>query len=517
MRVAGLSLVALAIGVASMGAAPAEAASWRCEASAARASVLGQALVEPVVANKDQALCRSASGLGSTGLPAPLSAGTLAASTGVTGSATDVAQQTVTATGGIVDFSLGLTPDLGIKIPVDEIVAKVEPVEVPLPLLPLVPGAPDSVTVDISEAVRSAIGDGLLNVADLVRVRSAVAFASGRCVGGSPVLDGQSRVAGVSLLGQDLGLLNGAVAKTLEVAGARSIDPSTLDVTKMVLPAGLAPEVVEVVRETALKPVLDALPNIEVPAALAQVSVVPGGTERSDGRLVQRALTISVSVLGQRLADTIVGEAVVGEDDVVCATEAQAALECTTRRLVLTDVFARGGRVVLTGAADKQYVGKRVDILFTHTNETVATAVVGADGTFRTTAALPAAELRGTNLARYQARIGSERSLKLKLMRRMAVTTVRVSGGKVRIIGRVLRPLAAPARTITISRRVSCTRNEVVARVKPDSTGAFSALVDAPPNQQAAVYRLTTRVRNNESNPKTYPTFTLPRYVDLAQ
>ena len=40
--------------------------------------------------------------------------------------------------------------------------------------------------------------------------------------------------------------------------------------------------------------------------------------------------------------------------------------------------------------------------------------------------------------------------------------------------------------------------------------------VSAPPKQQAAVYRFETRVRKNYSNPKLFPTFTLPRYVDLA-
>ncbi len=33
----------------------------------------------------------------------------------------------------------------------------------------------------------------------------------------------------------------------------------------------------------------------------------------------------------------------------------------------------------------------------------------------------------------------------------------------------------------------------------------------------AAVYRLQTKVRKTRSNPKLYPTFTLPRGVNLAQ
>jgi len=41
-------------------------------------------------------------------------------------------------------------------------------------------------------------------------------------------------------------------------------------------------------------------------------------------------------------------------------------------------------------------------------------------------------------------------------------------------------------------------------------------LSGGPGSQQAAVYRLQTRVRKFASYPRLYPTFTLPRYVDLA-
>jgi len=38
----------------------------------------------------------------------------------------------------------------------------------------------------------------------------------------------------------------------------------------------------------------------------------------------------------------------------------------------------------------------------------------------------------------------------------------------------------------------------------------------APRDGEAAVYRMTTRVRLYDWLAKTYPTFTLPRYVDLG-
>ena len=106
--------------------------------------------------------------------------------------------------------------------------------------------------------------------------------------------------------------------------------------------------------------------------------------------------------------------------------------------------------------------------------------------------------------------------MRLKLRRRMVVRSVRVSGGKVRIRGVVTKPLAAPARTIEVRRRVSCKRWVLVKRIKPKRDGSWSTTVDAPPSQQAAAYRLATKVRKFRRNPKTYPTFTLPRYVDLT-
>jgi hypothetical protein len=132
---------------------------------------------------------------------------------------------------------------------------------------------------------------------------------------------------------------------------------------------------------------------------------------------------------------------------------------------------------------------------------------------------MPSPRIRGTNAARYQARIGRERSLRLKLQRRMVVRTVRLSQrrDRVRIIGRISRPLASPVRTIEVRRRISCRRSAVVARIKPNRRGEFNVLLTAPPNQQAAVFRFATRVRKTTRNPKTYPTFTLPRFVDLGR
>ena len=157
---------------------------------------------------------------------------------------------------------------------------------------------------------------------------------------------------------------------------------------------------------------------------------------------------MQVSLLGQSIADAVLGEARVSNASVACQQVAasQLALQCTTRKLVLIDVLERGGRVSLLGAADKSLIGRTVNIFFAVGGRRVASAVVQPDGFFRATAPLPPRSVRFTNLARYQARIGAERSLNLKLHRRMLVTSISSSGGNVTIKGRVIKPLAAPVR-----------------------------------------------------------------------
>jgi hypothetical protein len=79
----------------------------------------------------------------------------------------------------------------------------------------------------------------------------------------------------------------------------------------------------------------------------------------------------------------------------------------------------------------------------------------------------------------------------------------------------VLGPLASPARSIVVRRRVSCSRTVVARRVRPDRAGRFRVTLAGPPRTLAATYRFETRVRRHASNPKLFPTFTLPRSVEF--
>lgn len=198
-------------------------------------------------------------------------------------------------------------------------------------------------------------------------------------------------------------------------------------------------------------------------------------------------------------------------------TGADLLLACSERPVVLEDLVPQRGGVQLLGVTDRRFAGQQATIVFVPTGKTVATAKVGADGRFAARAPLPAAKYQSSGEARYEARIGRERSLKLKLTRRMQVTSLRATGGRVTIQGQVAKPLAPKRadRAIVIERRLTCAKSELVARVMPRADGSFTATVPAPSGQGAAVYRLRTRVARSARDPRLERTFTLPRSVDL--
>jgi hypothetical protein len=206
---------------------------------------------------------------------------------------------------------------------------------------------------------------------------------------------------------------------------------------------------------------------------------------------------------------------------VSCATTpAEALLECSSRRIVLTDVVQRGRRVHLLGVADRRFAGRRVDLRFVgmragDPGRHVAFATVGADGGFRATAPLPPRTVRATNAARYQAVLGDERSLRLKLFRRMLVDDARSAKGSVTLTGRILPPLHPRSMTIVVKQRVSCTSTVEVGRTQARPDGRFRVTLPGPPETRTATYRLQTVVRESPRNPRLYPTFTLPRAVEL--
>ena len=471
--------------------APAAAQGWDCEASALSLQLGPAPREEPVTANTGQPACAPAAAGGNPpASPLPVTGSLLSATTDLQPPAGDPRAQTASAAAGLGELRIA-----GLPIPLQR------PDTSSLPGPQTIPGVG---TIDIRGVVEALVPARF--DAELLNLRALRAEVSGACVSGSPRLSGSSSVLGVSVLGTELPV-DRAVSRTINVVDSASIDPSNLTPEQLGVP-GVSLEV--------LRPILDPLPTISIPATAARVVATPGRRIEGGGRLTQHALDLSITVGGQNVVDLTIGSATVGAAEVNCGGVADLALQCSSRRLVLIDVLQRKGRVLLLGAADRRFAGRRVTIRFTATNKVVARPRVQTSGLFRATAKLPRRKLRATNRARYRATIAKQKSLRLKLVRRMLVSSTRVRGGRVTIAGRVVRPLGAPVQTVIVKRRVSCGRYQVIRRFKPPASGRFRITVPGPPNSQAAVFRMQTRVRKFTSNRKLYPTFTLPRYVDLG-
>jgi hypothetical protein len=200
----------------------------------------------------------------------------------------------------------------------------------------------------------------------------------------------------------------------------------------------------------------------------------------------------------------------------------QPASICGNVNVDLLDVYIAGGRVRLFGYANSRFAGQTVTITALFSHRVVARARVGTDGYFRADAALPRRRLRASNRARYSAAVQAVpvpfHSPALKLSRRLYVSSVSPAGGaRVRIVGRIVRPLATPRAPILVSLRDSCGRRyaavKAAVHLNPGS-GVFQILASAPPaGDTGAVYRLQTRVAKHPRSHTSFATFSLPRAV----
>ena len=188
-------------------------------------------------------------------------------------------------------------------------------------------------------------------------------------------------------------------------------------------------------------------------------------------------------------------------------------LACTTLDLYLVDVLPARGRVLVTGAADLRLAGQTADILLD--GRKVGSAKIGASGAFAARVTAPARRKRAR--ARYQARVGSAASQKLRLVRRMVATTLTRSGGNLVLRGVVNAPRARTQPSIAVDRFLSCRRREKVKvpNVKPDRRGRFAVRIKVPAGSQAVLYRARTKVPPRAGRKPTKGTFTLPRAADV--
>jgi hypothetical protein len=507
------ALAALAVLLA---AAPAQARDFNCDASAMRLQLLGQATVEPITANRGSSTCKEVKSQTKQTI-GPVTLGALYAETTVPGSTQAQAQGGL----GLVDVSADALA--GLPLPTLDAIDQIPPV-----LLPADPLLGSGLTIDIRPAVKALVAG--LQTGPLLRLAGSIATADAKCDGSTAKLSGHTETVGLTVLGQEIPT-NAIVNQVLTVYDGQTIDPSKLDLSQIVLPPGLSftTPVLGSILQTLVADTLKTLPPITLPASLINLSIKPSSQTVTDGGLTQQGLSVSLGLVGQPVLNLVAGEARVSVDSVKCTvstpagevapirTVTEQALSCSSRRLALLDVLDRGRYVSLYGAADKRLAGKRIAIYSRANHRIVARPRVSKSGLFRARAPLPPARYRDTNVARYMATHGKDRSLNLKLHRRMVWTSIRSRHGKVILRGIVTKPFTSPPSTIVIRQRLTCHKQVVVARLHPDANGRFQVTLKAPKKGDVGVYRATTMVAYPDPSAPDFRTYTLPGLVRFAR
>ncbi|MCW2990071.1 MAG: hypothetical protein JWM73_665 [Solirubrobacterales bacterium] len=517
---------------ASLVVAASPAAAYTCSASALRGTVLTQTGIEPVVAGGSG--CRTDSASLST-LPAPL-AGVASATTALTGPADSPVQQQAAALAGVENLSVGGLRGLPLSLPEAQIPSGLDALAVPLPGGLGLLGLPSQIVVNALPAAQALVPVRQLPDVPLAAIRSLRSAVGAQCLSGLPNLIGVSSVEGLTGLGQGLPT-DVPVSRVVTLLDEQTIPLSDLDLSAIQLPGGLSFDnpVTGAALKTAVKQVLAGLPPIVLPAAVGKVETTPDEQIGGDGTLEQHALRMTVTAAGRQVADLVMGIARVATDGLSCAEAAaapvikaadtpkaapaapvqpasQLAVSCAQSSVTLVNVIDQDDHVTLIGAADKKLIGKRVRIVQTWNGKQVATTKVGRSGFFRTKARMPRESIRYGNRARYVAKVAGETSLPLKLHRRMRFSTLESHGRTVTLKGRIFGPMTD--RVIEIRQAISCTKDVVVKRIRPNSDGSWKVTLKAPKHTRAVTYRATTFV-HNEGSAKPFPTFTLPGYVSL--
>lgn len=534
------------LSTATAAAALVGAVSWTspaqaldCSASAVRGTILGQT-IEPVVAGGTGCTDQSAE---LSSLPAPL-AGTLGAATRFAGSADDPASQRAGALASVENLTVGALSAIPVDLPKAQIPAGLGALEIPLPVtgggLLGGLGLPSSITVDALPAAEALVPVRSLPDVPLAAIGALRSAVGATCLNGLPDLLGSSAIDGLRGLGQILPV-DEPVQRAVTLLEELTIPLSQADLSKVRLPAGLSfddPVTGDVLR-TAVRQVLDGLPPIVVGGTTGQVETAPAEQISRDGALEQRALRMTVSVAGQKVADLVMGIARIATDGLRCTKAAplvkagaemrqepsvaavppgiapatQLAVSCMDSRVGLIDIRDKGDHVWVRGAADKKLVGRKVRIVSAWNGRTVKTTWVRESGYFKTRAPMPREAIRFSNDTRYVAMVAGETSNALKLHREMRFTKITTQGRKVTLQGRIFAPLAK-GELINIRQYVNCDERRIVERIAPRKDGTFKVTVTAPEEMNAVSYLAYTEVLNDMRH-KKFPTFTLQGYVSL--
>ncbi len=334
----------------------------------------------------------------------------------------------------------------------------------------------------------------------------------------------------------------GRTLKATQTDAAGNVSPLSGEATTPACPAAPAPTISEITPTSIVAPTGSGSPascvaEISINGVFTAIpSTLEGGVCRATPPAGLAPGTYPVRI---RVTDTdgqtgtvegtlVVPAAIVptGDGDAkpgVPQSEDEIRLQCGALPLALVDVkrgarnarTKRYGRTTIVGVADQRYVGQRVAIRFLATNKVVGRPKVGTDGRFRLTVADgDQRNRRAANARRYRAEIAGERSLALKLTRRIDTTSITQSGSTWRVRARTVRPFKAGAR-VRVQVLSSCgakrwTTVKTSARVS--AKGTVSLTIPAPAAGAFQIVRLQTQVPGTaRKGARLVNTFTVPR------
>src|SRR4051795_9957302 len=254
-----ICFLVVVVAVFVLGTSVADARDFNCDASAVRLTLGGQATIEPITANRGSATCKEVKSQTKQTV-GPVTLGALIAETTVP------KPTQVDAQGGLGLVSVSADALAGIPIPTLDAIDNVPAVPVPLPA-PLVP-----ITVDIRPAVKALVAG--LQAGPLLELAGSLANAHARCDGSTPVLTGDTQTVGLTVLGQKIPT-DAVINQALTLYNGQTIDPSKLDLSKIVLPPGLSltdPSGTSLV-QTAIQGALASMPAITLPESLLNLSI----------------------------------------------------------------------------------------------------------------------------------------------------------------------------------------------------------------------------------------------------
>ena len=170
---------------------------------------------------------------------------------------------------------------------------------------------------------------------------------------------------------------------------------------------------------------------------------------------------------------------------------------CGQRTISLVRADVTGKRVVLSGFVATSLAGQKVQLTVRYLGQTgkpqkLGSVTPGADGQFQARVKKPPKRL--FNDARYQAKVGSAKSVELKLPQSLASSSLKqAAGGTLELRGQVDRALLGKRNPVVI-KRILCGKYTTVGQAKPNKKGAYVVRFPSPPSQGSALYRAETKV-----------------------